>query len=532
MVFTYVKSNSWFPWICLCLIAALVYYGYPIHQDEFINYFSIKYLDENFRDNSYSFGFHAFTKPLPWFDVEFYQPFAYIGIVQSILFYPFYYVFDILEAKFAFGLFQLICIILLLKKTFKQETIWPFVLFPPLVFTIMHDAGPVGLSLIVFLCFCPLAKIILQSASPLARLAALASALVLLVICLLDKIFIVYLIPGIFFFSLADVPINQSKYLRLGGFAAIFLCFTVYAFTFIDSGFFQLNYNAAQPFQEHFSYQFNLSFSEQIRDRIKSIYFILISFDYNFFMFRNWNVKSYFELFLIGPFLLAILVLLGIVGFLKKKEWMPRLHLENLKQTLFTEKHQASKRYFLSFISLLFTFVLLGKIHFGHHTIYLFLPLMGLFFQLDVASRLRKNLLKWHWLMILSILFNRWYHGPYQHLEIPYPKIHQTLVQSQEKGAKAVVNFSGWSYYFTEALNKNNPAVFVSNAPFENQLEMNRLMEFCKINHYELINVFNYSIYTPTKNNIEAQISYAKQKSKSQRLIFKSHHFAIYGFTF
>jgi hypothetical protein len=228
------KNNKAYIWpiAIFIILSAVIGFGLHTHTDEFILFNDLAFQHPNFILNNFTAGFDGYTK-IFFNSFEVSLPFLYTGNVQSFLFKPFYWIFSIEIAKFAYSFCSLIIIFLLLNKAFRLSIpkLYILVLFIPLYVTVLHDCGPVNISIIVFL----LSKIGFEyfyaAQKKMTQLYFALAFFLLWSIGFYDKLFFVYLFPGLLFFALSSIPKRQIlslKSLWVLGSSFAFFSFVLY----------------------------------------------------------------------------------------------------------------------------------------------------------------------------------------------------------------------------------------------------------------------------------------------------------------
>ena len=100
------------------VLSVSIGFGLHTHTDEFILFNDLAFKHPNFVLNNFNAGFDGYTKMF-FNSFEVSLPFLYTGNVQSFLFSPFYWIFPIEIAKFAYSFSSLTIIFLLIRKAFN-----------------------------------------------------------------------------------------------------------------------------------------------------------------------------------------------------------------------------------------------------------------------------------------------------------------------------------------------------------------------------------------------------------------------------
>ena len=222
------KVNLIFQLLIFLFISFYIGFFINTHLDEFILFVDLAYRNPSFYLNQFPNGYHAYVKLLP-FDIKLNLPYAYLGNVQGFLFYPFYCLFSIELAKFAYSFASLVSICWLIKSTFNVQgaKLWFLVFLVPLYITILHDSGPVNISIICY--FISKSLIFRLYHSQSMRLIALYCILISLVwfIAFYDKMFFLYLFPSVLIFSISGLTKE-----KIFSFRSVSLLIPIFIFCF------------------------------------------------------------------------------------------------------------------------------------------------------------------------------------------------------------------------------------------------------------------------------------------------------------
>ena len=194
----------------------------PWHMDEFIMYHVLACWQPEQQLNTYRESCTAYPTQLgPW---EFQRSYLYGGVTSSLILAPFFILVPSIWTPYAVGALFLVAIAFGLAKTLGLPARFTLVgiVFWPLLFTVLHDGGPVRLALMALVWTPVLAAVYLRS-------RRLPQALIVLAVSLLwmlateDKPFFLFLIPGIAVFTLASLasrdllPVARQRWKALSG---------------------------------------------------------------------------------------------------------------------------------------------------------------------------------------------------------------------------------------------------------------------------------------------------------------------------
>ena len=515
-------------------IAGFVFYYLPIHMDEFFHFFDLKYLDKNFSQINYHFGFNAYLKKVPFFDLYIKQPYIYVGTIQSFLFHAFYDAFNIINGKFIYSFVSLIVILFLLKKALKLEdkSLWILITFPPIIFAVMHDAGPVNISIMIFLLSKILIDKIFKSNNIFATILLFIILAGLFLIGLFDKIFIIYLLPSLVIFSLADIEFDKKNYTKLFAYATIIILFILYAYAFLNSGVYAIDYNNEVLVSSKLNVTgdtFPHSIKKLLRDRNIVLSSILRNFDYSFYVERNYDLSEYYKKFPLGIATYFLLAGIAYKLFTKRnflKNAMPR-SIKNLGQLSKIKLNFVF--YFASFITLCGTFLVLGGTNYSHHMVFLFIPLLGMLFSYGSYFTKMPLIKFYYFTSILILLVNIFLSKPAPLIRESYYKVHD-VIKKEIGNKQTVINFSEWNYYAIESLNKDNKNNFVTAVDIKNKYEFDRLLNFCKKNKLNLVNVFGYDPGENEETMLE-EIKVMDNKFHQKKVLLNSKYIPVYMYS-
>lgn len=453
-------------WLVFGLISWIIYAQLPFHQDEFLHFSTLAYQQPNFALNQFKEGFAAYEKFFPsGFSVYF--PFLYTGNIQGILLSPFYSLLPIIEAKMAYSLFSLALLYVFIQRIFTLDKLarWFLFLLIPFYVAVLRDAGPVNVALCVYLLsmyFTEQITIRKTGWIPTLILAFLWS------LAFYDKLFFVYLMPSILVFSLAQTPFidlfNRKSQIKLGASLVLFAGFVIaYLLSDIRIRQFQLmEFNDFQvPFMKAISSPDSISWLEDRRIVAETI---LAQFDFSFYVLRHLNYFDFIQANVVGGlrwfgFGILVLILLEFSYADRKAKW-----------------------YLLSFVVMVLTFLLLGKIRFGHHTVFLYLPLLGFWFD-GRRPKYLKPLLVWMGVNLLVFVVNIFVANPQESLKTDY----RELVKKTKLSKPVIVNFDSWNYYYLRNLDADQ--AIVTWVDFRDSVQTNRLFALAKKTHRPIVNV-------------------------------------------
>ena len=474
------KNNKAYIWpIALFIIlSAVIGFGLHTHTDEFILFNDLAFQHPNFILNNFTAGFDGYTKIFfNTFEVS--LPFLYTGNVQSFLFKPFYWIFSIEIAKFAYSFCSLIIIFLLLNKAFRLSIskLYVLVLFIPLYVTVLHDCGPVNVSIIIFL----LSKIgfeyFYQAEKKLTQIYFAIGFLLLWSIGFYDKLFFVYLFPGLIFFALSSIP--KKQIISIKSLWLIFSCFAFFSFViyYLTSDFritlfhttnsqkytAPLNQilgggNDLKPlirFIKFFpgSIVEMSQLRELVTDRLLVIHTLMNSFDFSYYFVRNLESPLFKPQKLIAN--LSIDYILFLVFFVPSLFFVViNLIKSTLLKSIESAHYTKSFFYILSILCLVGTFLIIGKIRSPHHTLFIWIPLLGLILDNPFQFERKKSFLIYYAFTLGVSSFNFLNTPPQKFIVDEYEKI---IPYSQRDNPKMqIVNFDTFNHFLTRRIDNPN----------------------------------------------------------------------------
>jgi hypothetical protein len=453
-------------WLVFGIVSAILYAYLPFHQDEFLHFHSLAYQLPNFQLNAFKEGFGAYEKFFP-LGLSVYFPFLYTSNLQGILLWPFYVSMPIIEAKMAYSLLSLALLYVLILRTFSLSSAgkWFLFLLLPFYLAVLRDAGPVNVALVVFVLSFHLTH---KLAHPkFGWLAALCLSF-LWSLAFYDKLFFVYLMPSVLVFSLNRLSFEAilkrdfliKMGLALAGFSMFVLVYLladirVRQFQSVELGNFQL------PFIKVLASSGDYTFWDERRIVLNTI---VNQFDFSFYVLRHLNYYDFIQANIWNGLSWFGIVFVGL------------LVLE------FKHADAKARWYLAAFVVMALTFLVLGKIRFGHHTVFLFIPLLGFWFDGRRPVYL-KSLMVWLALNMLVFGINLVHSQAHESLRTDY----RELVKKTKVAKPAIVNFDSWNYYYLRNLDADHS--LVTWVDLQDSVQTNRLFALSKRLNLPIINV-------------------------------------------
>lgn len=489
------RSNStfWLQLLTFLGLSILISFGMHSHMDEYLHFGTLEYLNANFYLNKFTLGVDSYHKLFPG-GLKFPIAFYYTGCLQGILFYPFYLLFPLEMAKFLYALTSLGILFIFMIKSFRLRGTkrWIALLFLPIYITMLHDGGPVNVGLISFFVSKYLIEKWMQDVTLGKRVLIgflLASTWIL---AFFDKQFYLYLFPSVCLFSMANLSFCQlmtkrgfSLILPVGIFFLfiLFYFFTETAIIPYENG--STSVVRAKTLQiiggtsdlkdvlrylRHFPNYATETIKPFLEDRTLALQTWMGSFDFSFYALRNLSPAYYFTF----PFAFILCILFFVQLFKNEKlgsTWAPKTWW-----------------YLGSWVTLVFIFMVLGKVRFSHHYIYLWIPFLGLL--LDNES-------KWYRLKTFQVflginlvlgLFNLIFSPPNKHLLDSYQSV--AKFTQRENKELIIVNFDSWDYVMLRKLDNPNQHI-VTNVDPTDSIQFKRLVKLADSLKTPIIEVTN-----------------------------------------
>ncbi len=413
----------------------------PMNMDEAGIYHVLACMDHPFS------SLHTFRAPcvretaitLPIFGLHIIQPGWYTGILQPILYAPFYFLFHAEGAQYVFGLCFLLGFAFLLSRETKKPwlSFALFLAFFPFVFQFVHDTGPVKFALLLF----PLTAIILRKMlqPPTATSYGYAAVLALLFVAATeDKPFFIYLMPGLGFFALALLAgdgnlkslVGRLKLSRKPLITAAILT-TVLMLLFL--------FSTNRDGKYYISWLMDMRVTEHKSDAPATELFTAFLFHWPVYTHYFYNLTGNTLDTLLFKLVTAVLVLLCAALTITGK------FLANCKTR--------TALLALSFLATTIIFAIAGNVWAGHHFIFLWAPLMLLL--ADLVAALTPGLAltvtaAFVALNLCSVIMLT------QENPAPRNSAERDAITAyfadNNRAAQSLINFLSWGDYFIQAL--------------------------------------------------------------------------------
>ena len=503
------------------IISLICYFGINFHQDEFLHFHNLAYLNPNFYLVNFTEGFQAYSKNI--LNYQFNMPFPYTGTIQGILFYPFFKLFPLIIGKGIYSFLSLILFFYLLRKELNlgEKGTWIMCLFIPFYFTILHDAGPVNLALIIYLLTRILVHKIYTSKSFL-RLLFLSSILLLIwAIACFDKLFFLYLIPSLIPFCLVKINLKDLNWKSsISVFITLLLLLTLFN-QYLNSNLSVKYFSNATPnfetklLRNHLLDEEKLGLESFIKgifdpyknkkilmeifdDRLEGTNAFIKQFDFSFYLNRNLLGSTFFRHFYFKDY--PIFLLLFLFAFIS--QFIIR-NFSKLGPAFIRWKNNPNSNdfykaslYGLTIAMMLATFLILGRVKWGHHFIFVWIPIFGLLFDNTYKFYTSIYLKIYFVFALLMVGINYKISDWFYWISVDYSTIQKHTGSSEKK--KAIVNFDSWSFYYIRSIDDQNDDIVTWVSPLDT-IQMTRLLNLSDSLKIPIINVMNID-YVDTRN--------------------------------
>ncbi len=503
------------------IISIVCYFGINFHQDEFLHFHNLAYLNPNFYLVNFTEGFQAYSKSV--LNHQFNMPFPYTGTIQGLLFFPFFKLFPLIIGKGIYSFLSLILFFYLLKKELNlgKAGTWAMCLFIPFYFSILHDAGPVNLALIIYLLTRILVGKIYASKSFLRLLCLSSILLIIWAIACFDKLFFLYLIPSLIPFCLVKInfkDINWKSTISI--FITLLVLFTLFN-QYLNSNLSVKYFSNAtpsfetKPLKKHLLDEEKLGIESLIKgvldpynnkkvlfeilnDRLEGTNAFIKQFDFSFYLNRNLSGNSFFQYFYFEgyPIFLFALILAFIIHVAAKNYKKISFSFSNWIENPRSNDFYKTSLYGLSILFMLATFLILGRVKWGHHFVFVWIPIFGFLFD-NSYKFYRSIFLKTYFILaLITVSINYKISDWFYWIPIDYATIQKYTSSSEKK--KAIVNFDSWSFYYIRSIDDQNDDIVTWVSPLDT-IQMTRLLGLSDSLKIPIINVMNID-YVDTRN--------------------------------
>lgn len=533
------------------IISLICYFGINFHQDEFLHFHNLAYLNPNFYLVNFTEGFQAYSKNI--LNYQFNMPFPYTGTIQGILFYPFFKLFPLIIGKGIYSFLSLILFFYLLRKELNlgEKGTWIMCLFIPFYFTILHDAGPVNLALIIYLLTRILVHKIYTSKSFL-RLLFLSSILLLIwAIACFDKLFFLYLIPSLIPFCLVKINLKDLNWKSsISVFITLLLLLTLFN-QYLNSNLSVKYFSNATPnfetklLRNHLLDEEKLGLESFVKgifdpyknkkilmeifdDRLEGTNAFIKQFDFSFYLNRNLLGSTFFRHFYFKDY--PIFLLLFLFAFIS--QFIIR-NFSKLGPAFIRWKNNPNSNdfykaslYGLTIAMMLATFLILGRVKWGHHFIFVWIPIFGLLFDNTYKFYTSIYLKIYFVFALLMVGINYKISDWFYWISVDYSTIQKHTGSSEKK--KAIVNFDSWSFYYIRSIDDQNDDIVTWVSPLDT-IQMTRLLDLSDSLKIPIINVMNIDyVDTRNKQSFNKKLNSYYKLGRPIKMIYPSQKMPIF----
>jgi hypothetical protein len=533
------------------IISLICYFGINFHQDEFLHFHNLAYLNPNFYLVNFTEGFQAYSKSI--LNYQFNMPFPYTGTIQGILFYPFFKLFPLIIGKGIYSFLSLILFFYLLRKELNlgEKGTWVMCLFIPFYFTILHDAGPVNLALIIYLTTRRLIHLIYTSKSFL-RLLFLSSILLLIwAIACFDKLFFLYLMPSLIPFCLVKINLKDLNWK-----SSIFVFITLLLLLTLFNQYLNSNLSVkyfsnatpnfeTKPLKNHLLDEEKLGLESLIKgvfhpyenkktlieifdDRLEGTNAFIKQFDFSFYLNRNLLSSTYYRHFYFKDY--PIFLILFLIAFIS--QFIIR-NFSKLGPAFIRWKNNPNSNdfykaslYGLSIAMMLATFLILGRVKWGHHFIFVWIPIFGFLFDNSYKFYTSIYLKIYFVFALLMVGINYKISDWFYWISVDYSTIQKHTGASEKK--KAIVNFDSWSFYYIRSIDDQNDDIVTWVSPLDT-IQMTRLLNLSDSLKIPIINVMNIDyVDTRNKQSFKKKLNSYYKLGRPIKMIYPSQKMPIF----
>jgi hypothetical protein len=426
-------------WLLFALITWWAIFYVPMGMDESLPYHALACLDYPFAK------LHTFREgcdgryDLKLFGLHIPGSFQYAGGLSSLLYAPVFFLFRAPAGQYWFGIaFFLVFAMMMARLMAKPALGLPVVLsFFPFLFQFIHDTGPIHFSMLVF----PLGAVLFRRMTAEKQnnrwLYALGLALIVF-LALEDKIFFVYLLPGVAFFSLAFT--GEENWAAFSARLKKFWLPVLGAIILTAAGLLTLLFadSSGMTYLKHVESVAENKFSAELIFQT----FLIFFFAWPAYAHRIFTMPSSDFINAFMPDIALALCLFTVccsLAFLKR---LRPFYLAPRTCMLV-----------LSFIAIGATFLILGNVWAGHHFVFMWVPLIVLF--VDLLATLQSAVL----IGVTAIFFVT---SALPVLELSLWPIETNTARDRENifayfqdkklAASAIINYSTWGGYYINAL--------------------------------------------------------------------------------
>jgi hypothetical protein len=455
--------------------------------------------------------------------------------------------------KGIYSFLSLILFFYLLKKELNlgEKGTWIMCLFIPFYFTILHDAGPVNLALIIYLLTRVLAHQIYISKSFL-RLFWLSSILLLIwAIACFDKLFFLYLIPSLIPFCLVKIDLKDLNWKSsISIFVTLLVLFTLFN-QYLSSNL-SVRYFSnvtptfeTKPLKKHLldeeklgveslikgaldPYKNKKVLYEILNDRLEGVNAFIKQFDFSFYFNRNLLSSTYYQHFYLKDY--PIFLLLFLFAFVSqfiirnfRKAGSAFIRWKNKPNS--SDFYKASL-YGLTIAMMLATFLILGRVKWGHHFVFFWIPIFGFLFDNSYKFYTSIYLKIYFVFALLMVGINYKISDWFYWISVDYSTIQKHTSSSKKK--QAIVNFDSWSFYYIRSIDDQNDDIVTWVSPLDT-IQMTRLLDLSDSLKIPIINVMNIDyVDTRNKQSFNKKLNSYYKLGRPIKMIYPSQKMPIF----
>jgi hypothetical protein len=182
--------------------------------------------------------------------------------------------------------------------------------------------------------------------------------------------------------------------------------------------------------------------------------------------------------------------------------------------------------YGLTITMMLATFLILGRVKWGHHFVFVWIPIFGFLFD-NSYKFYRSIFLKTYFILaLITVSINYKISDWYYWIPIDYATI-QKYTSSSEKN-KAIVNFDSWSFYYIRSIDDQNDDIVTWVSPLD-KIQMTRLLNLSDSLKIPIINVMNIDyVDTRNKQSFNKKLNSYYKLGRPIKMIYPSQKMPIF----
>ncbi|MDI9347929.1 MAG: hypothetical protein QM538_05440 [Methylacidiphilales bacterium] len=466
---------KWGNYLLLILVSVFAIWRFMLvspSMDEFLPYHRIACTDYPFaKEHVYKESCTDYKNSI--LGISYYRNYLYSGAVSNIFYKPFYWFNQSKYSHYLYGIVALICMGWLISRIFLLQRYLMLlpICYTPLLYQSLHDAGPIRFALVAHFLLIMLIVALFNELKRKKQLLIGVGVCMVVAIAIEDKPFFLYLIPQILI--LVFVVLNYKKYqpielfiksnlqscvLLIGAIAIAMSVTLLFTQVYLWNG-------KLQPYIVHL-----LSMLPDYERGFGRALVAIVTFTFTPLNMADRGFEFTLQERLIST--LAFCPLLFIAG---KQIWITR--------------HSYGRYLALAFGATSFIYFVMKNVHFGHHLIFLHVPMI-------IALMLYANA---SWRSFIVVLASMTLVVVVTSLQLTFAEVRVEqnpereelfkYLQKPEIARNAVINFSSWGGYYQQSLygDKNQLVTYIDplNAKDVFSLEETRI----KLNRSHIINI-------------------------------------------